>query len=192
MREIVYLVAASLDGFIADADGAFDAFPFDAIYGAELLAMFPETLPAPYRAAVGDHTPNQQFDTVLMGRSTYELGSRVGLTSPYPTLSQYVVSQTMTASPDPAVRVISGDTLGQIRRLQQEPGRSIWLCGGGKLAATLLQAGVLSQVWIKLNPVVFGTGIPLFNGVNVATALTLESHHAFSGGRLLLRYRVGS
>ena len=65
--------------------------------------QFPETFPARYRQHIGNEAANQVFDTVLMGRATYEAGVRKGLTSPYPTLDQYVISATMTESPDPEV-----------------------------------------------------------------------------------------
>lgn len=78
-------------------------------------------------------TPNRHFDTVLMGRSTYELGSA----SPYAHLRQIVFSRTLT-SPDPAVR-IETDPVETVRTLKQEDGGlGIWLCGGADLAGQLL------------------------------------------------------
>ena len=45
MRELIYYVAATLDGFIAHEDGSFDGFPWDDAFVADLFARFPETLP---------------------------------------------------------------------------------------------------------------------------------------------------
>jgi dihydrofolate reductase len=191
VREIIYYVAATADGFIARADGSFDAFPFDAGYGSELLARYPETFPAPYRRQIGNTAENRVFDAVLMGRATYEVGVREGLTSPYPTLDQYVVSTTMTGSPDPDVTLIAANAVDRIRELQYRPGKAIWLCGGGALASSLLSAGLLSGLILKLNPVVFGSGVPLFRGEVAPAALTLTDQQAFPSGHLLLQYRVG-
>ncbi|UUS34440.1 MULTISPECIES: hypothetical protein [Streptomyces] len=58
----------------------------------------PETVPTAYRHLVPGpaETANRRFDTVLMGRGTYERGLRDGATSPYPHLRQCVTS----SSPD--------------------------------------------------------------------------------------------
>lgn len=190
MRDLIYYVASTADGFIARADGSFDAFPFDAEYGDELLARFPETFPAHYRRQIGNTAENRVFDAVLMGRATYEVGLREGITSPYPTLDQYVVSTSMSESPDPAVTLISDNVLERVRKLQDQPGKAIWLCGGGALASSLLSAGLLSKLIIKLNPVVFGAGIPLFRGELKPISLSLIEHRSFRSGHLLLSYTV--
>ena len=47
-----------------------------------------------------------------------------------------------------------------VRRLKQEEGAAIWLCGGGALAATL--ADEIDRLVLKRQPLLFGAGIPLF------------------------------
>src|SRR5690606_32914308 len=100
MRELIYYVASTLDGFIAHEDGSFEGFPWDDAYGADLFASFPETIPAHLREGQSTRAGNKYFDAVLMGRKTYEVGLQEGITSPYPTLEQYVFSRTMKESPD--------------------------------------------------------------------------------------------
>ncbi len=92
MRSLVYFVACTLDGYIAAVDGAFDFFPFEGPQVADLLAEFPEMIPGHFRDMVGIAAENQRFDTVLMGRATYEIGEADGITSPYPHLRQILVS----------------------------------------------------------------------------------------------------
>jgi dihydrofolate reductase len=190
VRDLVYYVASTLDGFIAEEDGSFHRFPWDDDFGAELLATFPETFPAHLRGAGSTPAENRWFDAVLMGRNTYEVGLREGITSPYPTLKQYVFSRTMGRSPDPEVTLISTDSIAAVRALKQEPGRAIWLCGGAQLAATLFGAGLVDRLIVKLNPVVFGTGIPLFGEGIEPTALTLTDSNTYPSGHLVLHYAV--
>ncbi|GLZ30389.1 diacylglycerol kinase [Lentzea sp. NBRC 105346] len=159
MRKLIYFVATTLDGFIAEEDGSFDGFLFEGDHMTAMVTEFGDTLPAQARQALGIDAPNHNFDTVLMGRNTYQVPG--GLPSPYPHLRQYVVSSTLTGTPDD-VEVISGNVVDKVRELKNEDGLDIWLCGGGKLAADL--AGEIDVLHLKVHPIVFGTGVPLFDG----------------------------
>ncbi|WP_430786516.1 dihydrofolate reductase family protein [Actinoplanes sp. G11-F43] len=179
MRKLVYFVATSLDGFIAAPDGSWDFLPISDDVTAYINARYPETVPTHVRAALGFDPPGQRFDTVLMGRNTYEPALKIGVTSPYAHLSQIVFSRGLGASPDPAVRIVATDPLEFTTRLKQEPGGDIWLAGGGDLAGQLLPA--VDELVIKLNPVLTGDGIPLArtgfepHGLDLISATPLES-----------------
>ena len=190
MRELKYFVACSVDGFIAGEDGSLDAFADDGSYFAELFASYPETCPGHLREALGVRAENERFDTVLMGRKTYEPGLEVGLSSPYPTLKQYVFSTTMEESPHEDVTLVSEDAAGLIRELKKGPGKDVWLAGGSTLAASLFSEGLVDELVLKMNPVVLGSGIPLFSGDVDSTRLELADGETYSGGVTLLRYRV--
>lgn len=190
MRDVIYYIASTLDGFIAHEDGSFDGFPWDEHYGAALLASFPETFPAHLRDVDAPPVANKWFDTVLMGRKTYEVGLREGITNPYPTLKQYVFSRTMEQSPDEHVVLISDKAAEVVRTLKHEPGNAIWLCGGADLAATLFAETLIDKLFVKLNPVVFGSGIRLFGKQIKPTALSLTSSRVFDSGHMLLHYTV--
>ncbi|MFC7546040.1 dihydrofolate reductase family protein [Plantactinospora sp. GCM10030261] len=187
MRDLVYYVASSLDGFIAGPEGEFDFFPFEGGLKAYVTSTYPETLPTPYRAAVGLDVPNARFDTAIMGRGTYEPGLREGFTSPYAHLRQYVFSRTLPAAPDPEVTVLADDPLPFVRELKRQEGQDIWLCGGGTLAAELLPE--IDELCVKLNPVVVGAGIPLFTRSFEPWRFTITETRPFDTGVVLLRYR---
>ncbi|MFJ9007308.1 hypothetical protein [Streptomyces canus] len=58
MRKLVYYIGVSLDGRIAGPGGEFDFFPQGdeqqtAAYSSWMNALYPETVPTAYRAAVG-------------------------------------------------------------------------------------------------------------------------------------------
>jgi dihydrofolate reductase len=190
MRELVYYVASTLDGFIAHEDGSFDGFPWDDEYGADLFASFPETIPAHLRGANGSPDDNKWFDAVLMGRKTYEIGLREGITNPYPTLDQYVFSRTLQKSPDKQVKLIRENAVDTVKALKQESGKAIWLCGGADLASTFLEAYLIDKFIVKLNPVVFGSGIPLFSEGIEQTTLKLTDSKVYNSGHVLLYFQV--
>jgi dihydrofolate reductase len=121
LRDLTYYVASSLDGFIAREDGSFDFFPAEGDHLADYVARFPETLPGHLRAALGVTAGNRSFDAVLMGRRTYEVGLKIGLTSPYGHLAQYLFSRTMAASPDPSVELLRGDPPSEPIRTGGQP-----------------------------------------------------------------------
>jgi dihydrofolate reductase len=188
MRELKYYVACTVDRFICREDGSLDCFPMQGPHLADQVATFPETIPAHLRQALGVRGGNQWFDTVLMGRKTYQVGLNLNITSPYPHLSQYVFSRSMKQSPDPAVELVSGDAAGFVRKLKQQPGEDIWLCGGGALAAELFSE--IDELILKVSPILLGAGIPLFARPVTQTSLDLAESKTYSNGCLLLRYRI--
>jgi dihydrofolate reductase len=191
MRSLVYFVATTLDGYIAGRDRADpDFFPFEGPHVADLLAEFPEMIPGHVRATLNLSDDNRRFDTIVMGRTTYDIGRKVGLTSPYPHLRQIVVSSSITASPDPAVEVVGQDVTDRVRALKAERGKDVWLAGGGRLAASLVDE--IDELILKVNPVVLGAGIPLFDGLVGPRPVTPTGHKVYPNGFALLRYRWSS
>ena len=158
MRNLVYFVAVTLDGFIASPDGGVDFFDYEGDHMAAHIEHYPETLPVHVRAALGvEDRPSQRFDTMLMGRGTAQPGLDVGIASPYPHLRQYVFSRTLPDSEDPTITVVRDNPLALARSLREEDGLDIWLAGGGDLAGQLLP--VVDELFLKIHPVVLGSGI---------------------------------
>ena len=156
MRELVYYVATSIDGYIAGPAGQFDAFVFEGDHAAAQLERFPDAIPTDAAAHLGIDQTTGRFSTVLMGWNTYAVG---GLDSPYRHLEQIVFSRTRTATAE-NLRTTDADPRDVIRDLRTQPGGDIWLCGGGDLAAHLVDE--IDRIIIKRQPVLFRSGIPLF------------------------------
>jgi dihydrofolate reductase len=187
MRSLVYFVACTADGYIAARDGATDFFPpFEGPQAVDVLAEFPEMMPGHLRGALDITAANQRFDTIVMGRATYEVGLGDGITSPYPHLQQIVASTTMS-SPDADVEVVGEDVRERVRELKQQPGKDIWMAGGGRLAAAL--ADELDELILKVNPVVVGSGIALFAEPVGPRPVVMTEHRVYPSGYAVLRYR---
>ncbi|MGV9245572.1 dihydrofolate reductase family protein [Streptomyces sp. NPDC003710] len=186
MRKLTYYVAASLDGYIAGPDGGYDFFPFEGEVREAILAEYPETMPVHVRGPLGlTATPHRHFDTVIMGRGTYEPAVKAGIASPYAHLEQYVVSRTLTSA-DPEVEIVAEDPAALVRDLKKQEGMGIWLAGGGKLAAALRDE--IDELIIKRNPVVIGTGIPLFDGPFAPTGFLPTARRSFDSGVSIVTY----
>src|SRR5581483_9971985 len=138
------------------------------------------------RAALGISEDAKRFDTVLMGRSTYEVGLREGIASPYAHLRQYVVSTTMPHSPAQDLNLCRKNPLELVRSLKREHGMDIWICGGSRLASAL--APEIDELILKINPVVFGSGIPLFDGLHTAMPTILRDQKRYPNGFVLAHY----
>ncbi|GLW97698.1 dihydrofolate reductase family protein [Microtetraspora sp. NBRC 16547] len=187
MRKLTYYVATTIDGFIADPDGGFGFFPEAEDMARFLNSAQPETVPTAFRGPAGlEGVANKRFDTVLMGRGTYQPALDAGITSPYGHLRQYVVSTTIAEITDPEVELVTGDPVELVRRLKQEDGLGIWLCGGGKLAGTLLPE--IDELIIKRYPVVIGAGIPVFSAPFQPQLFDLVDTRTFSNGAVVLTY----
>ena len=188
MRKLIYYIASTVDGFIARENGAFDFFPMTGEHLPYVVEEYPETIPTHLREVMGVRGANRHFDAVVMGRRTYDVGASARITSPYSHLQQYVVSSTMAASPDSAVSLISADPVDAVRALKQQDGLGIWLCGGGRLAATLLDE--IDEMVLKINPIILGTGTPLFRCEERPVNLELTDTRTFAGGVAIHRYRI--
>ncbi|KAM3116551.1 dihydrofolate reductase family protein [Phormidesmis sp. 146-33] len=188
MRELKYYIACTVDRFIARKDDSYDFFLMEGEHVADLLTTFPETIPGHVRDKLGITADNQYFDTVLMGRRTYEIGLKEGISNPYPQMKQYVISQTLKDSPDSAIELVSSDPIAFIKKLKQQPGQNIWLCGGGNLAAILFPE--INELILKVHPILLGSGIPLFSGVVTQTSLKLTHSQIYNNGFMLLHYQI--
>ena len=187
MRSLTYYVAVTLDGYIADPAGGFEFFPVEGPHMAWLSERYPETLPGHVRTPFGIDASNQHFDTVVMGRATYEPALDIGVTDPYPHLRTVVFSRSLESAPNGTVEITAEDPVSKVQRLKEDDGLDIWLCGGGKLAGVLQQE--IDELLIKRYPIIAGNGRRLFEGAFHPEAFAPVHHHAFDNDVVFTHYR---
>ena len=192
MRKLTYFIASTLDGFIAGPDAADPTgvggfWPIGDDYVSHLIETYPETLPFMARDALGVTTEGTRFDTVVEGRRSYEVGLDAGVTNAYPHLRHFVVSRSMAESPDPGVELVR-DPVATVREAKQQPGRDIWLVGGGDLAGAL--SAEIDELILKISPLTIHTGVPLFGSSAEfdPRVWTLTDHTVLDSGTLFLTY----
>lgn len=175
MRQLVYYVAVSLDGYIAGPNEAIDKFAADGPLVEKYLSDL------------------QSFDTVVMGRKTYEFGYKFGLEPgqpAYPHMRHYIFSESMALdNTHEQVKVIKRD-LSMVQQLKNEDGLDIYLCGGGVFAGWLLDNQLIDVLKIKLNPIILGGGTPLFGKSHTSLSLQQTDVQEFDGGLSLRTYRM--
>lgn len=104
----------------------------------------------------------------------------------------YIFSKTLhfPTEPHERVKVVADNELAVIQQLKESEGTDIYVCGGGTFASFLFEHELIDEVIIKLNPLVLGSGIPLFGRSQKAAQLQLLASKAYDTGVLLLTYRV--
>ncbi len=172
-RNKVY-IATSLDGYIAEPDG-----------GIGFLEAFPD----PADEDMGFHAFMSEVDAMLMGRKTYETVIGFGVDWPY-TLPVFVWSSSLKA-PKPGleekVRMVEGDArsvLSQIHSL----GHSSLYIDGGRTIQSLLKEDLIEEMTITTIPVLIGSGIPLFGGLEGRPKFVCKDCRRFSNGTVQSRF----
>ncbi|HEX9219750.1 MAG TPA: dihydrofolate reductase family protein [Gemmatimonadaceae bacterium] len=169
-RRVRYHVAVSLDGFIAGPNGEYDWIVMDP--SIDFAALYKE------------------FDTVVMGRKTYEVTTATGGHGAMPGLDVVVFSRTLPAATYPGVRILNDNPRQVVAALKAKRGGDIWLFGGGNLFRSLLDAGLVDTVEVAVMPVLIGAGIPLLPP-GAATKLVLADQKILpASGIVALAYSV--
>jgi dihydrofolate reductase len=163
----------SLDGFIAGPSGEYDwIVPDPEIDFAAIWA---------------------RFDTVLMGRKTFEIAqTRRKMFSGF--VSRWVVvSMTLRPEDHPDTAILSSGIEAAVAALKAEPGtqpqKDIWLMGGGVLFRFLLDAGLVNAIDVMVMPVLLGSGVPLLPEGRRQT-LRLAKSKMLPSGILQLSYDI--
>lgn len=185
MRKITAFIFTSLNGYYQGADGNIDWHS----NGPEEIEFAQNKL--------------QEGKTLLFGRKTYEL-IRNFWVSPmayelFPTVAlrlnqteKLVCSNTLKKTEWNNTSIISGDTVGEIKRLKESVGEDITLMGSGNLLKQLAEADLIDEYEIMIDPVLLGNGKTIFEGINKELNLQITEARLFrESGTLLLYYKKG-
>lgn len=172
MRRVCYSVAMSLDGYIAGPNGEIDWIVVD-----------PE---------IDFGTLFKGFDTMLLGRKSYDAARQQGGGVGTYGMPAYVFSTTLRQADCPDVTV-SDNPGGIVRTLKAMAGKDIWMFGGGGLFRSLLQLDLVDAVQVAVIPVLLGDGLPLLPRPATQAKLRLTKHTIYEQtGTILLEYEVGA
>jgi dihydrofolate reductase len=171
MRKLVLSVAVSLDSFIEGPNGEYDWCIIDPEFN------WPEFF--------------NRFDTVFVGRKTYEMSLAMGGHPPgFPKFNEYVFSTTLDKVRDESI-LIKENIKAEVEKIKNERGKDIWLFGGASLTTSLMNLGLVDELLLAVHPIILGSGKPLFKNISGRINLELIDSKSYSSGLLSLTYRVG-
>ena len=191
MRNLIFFMHTSLDGFVAGPNGELGWINLDD-------AMFDFVA-----------TMTDQADTALYGRVTYEMmqsywpkaGEQPNATKHdkehsalYNKVSKIVLSKTISEKGLGNTTVISDQLTDNINKIKKQDGKNILIFGSPGASQSLLNQGLIDEFWLFVNPIILGQGMPLFKDITGTTKLKLVESKTFACGVIALHYEksIGS
>jgi dihydrofolate reductase len=183
MRKVIYSPMVSLDGFVEGPNREIDW----GIVDEELHTYI--------------NDQHNQIDTYLFGRRMHEVMTYWDTAETDPANPEYalefariwkkihkiVFSKTLENIQDNAT-LSRGNIVEEIARLKAEPGKDIGV-GGATIAATLMRLGLIDEYWLYVQPIILGSGTPMFPALDSKINLRLLETRTFNSGVILLRYQ---
>lgn len=166
MKKVRLFIAMSLDGYIADRAGNVNW----------LTGQGEDDTVDAYSEFVKD------IDTVVMGWNTYH--QIITELSPdewvYNDFKTYVVTHNKRTSSD-KICFTDESPVVLVKRLKEEGGKDIWICGGANIIQQLVQEDLIECYYITVIPTILGSGIRLFENTDHEIELRLQKTQAYNG-----------
>jgi len=185
MRRLVSFMHLSLDGRTNSATG-----------GLEWINISDEMFECSERQSA-------RSDLALYGHGTYQIMEAYWPTAAdkpdasshdiahagwYSKVDKVIISTTMPESDDPKKTVVGTDIPGYINKIKQMPGLDIVMFGSPTLTRSLMEDNLIDDYWLFYNPIILGTGVPLFGGLKDPIHLQLAESNTFKSGVVCSHY----
>ncbi len=195
MKKLKLQVQVSVDGYMADASGNTDWMLWnwgaDWSWDGELQDYFTGL--------------KSSVDTVLLSRRMAEegfIGHWAAISqnknNPLHRMAAYinnahkvVFSHKLSDAHWPNSSLARGNLVSAVTKLKQQPGKDIIAYGGASFAAALIEANLVDEYYLFINPVLLGAGLPLFDSPGRRRPLRLQKSLGFNSGMCVLQYTKG-
>jgi dihydrofolate reductase len=181
MRKVLFFILTSLDGYFEGPDHDLGWHNVDDEFNDFSIEQL------------------DSVDTLLFGRVTYEMMASFWPSS-FAIETDPIVAEKMNSKPKIVfsrtlsradwqnTRLVKTNFAAEISKLKQQPGKDLIIFGSSDLAVTFLQAGLLDEIRVLVNPIALGSGKPLFKGLDRQLKLKLLKTRVFHNGNILLYY----
>lgn len=184
MRKIIIWNVVTLDGCF-EGEKPWDLSFHNLVWGPELEALSLEQL--------------QEADMLVFGKNTYK-----GMAEYWPTaegegkvtalmnsIAKVVCSSSLKKAEWSNTTIIR-DGVSELKHLKEQGDKPMYIFGSGKLAQSLMNAGVIDEIRLCVAPIVLGKGRRLFTGENATRNLKLLESRSLQNGGVILRYEVSN
>lgn len=187
MRKVISFMHVSLDGFVAGPKGEMDWIRVDG----EIFELASEA--------------TQSADLALYGRTTFQMMDAYWPTAGdkpkaskhdkehstwYNQVDKVVLSKSLAGQQIPKVTIVNGDLRSQIGKFKEAPGKDIVIFGSPRAVHSLMKEDLVDEIWLFVNPVLLGSGIPMFKDIDTRKSMTLLLDKRFPSGVVALKYQV--
>jgi dihydrofolate reductase len=188
MRKIIVLTFVTLDGVMQAPGGPDEDRSGSFNYGGWTVPYFDEEL-----GQIMAEQMSRPFD-LLLGRKTFEVfaaywphheeeGAEINQAT------EYVASNTLTSHEWSKSVFLSGDVVKEINKLKQQEGPDLHVHGSSNLIQTLLEHDLIDEFWLKIFPVVLGTGKRLFDQGTIPASLSLMKSQSLPSGVMIANFK---
>jgi dihydrofolate reductase len=186
MRKLKLQVQMSVDGFIADPNGAMNFMVWDwddelnqyvadltepvdcIVLGRKLAEGF-----IPHWAAVAANPDHLEFTAGKKYTDTHKV----------------VFSKTLTRSEWDNTVLAKGKLVEEITKLKKQDGKEIIAYGGATFVSALIKHGLIDEFHLFINPAAIGNGMPIFSQLGRKQELALAQSRSFDCGIVVLHYK---
>jgi dihydrofolate reductase len=183
MRKIIVLSFMTLDGVIQGPGGPEEDTSGGFKYGGWTVPYFDD-----YASKAMSDQMGRPFD-LLLGRKTYDIWKSYWpehnndlIGEGINRATKYVASNTLTEADWEKTVILRDNVVDEIKKLKQGEGPDLQVHGSGNFIQTLLENDLVDELWLKIFPIMLGSGKRLFDGGQIPAAFTLENcSHSPSG-----------
>ncbi len=187
MRKLKLQIQMTIDGFIAGNNGEMDWMCFswtdDIIHYVSEITQPVDTIILGRKLAEG-FIPHWESVVQDSKNPEYEAGLK------YTSTPKIVFSKTIKKSIWNNTLVANGDFVEEITNLKNQNGHDIIVYGGGTFVSSLINAGLIDEFHLFINPTAIGNGMTIFSGINKNLNLKLKLAKQFDCGIILTFYEL--
>jgi dihydrofolate reductase len=196
MRKLKLEMQVSVDGYTAAADGGVDwmlwpwsdTWPWDA----ELRALHDGLTASADCILLSGRMAEEGFCNHWERVAGDVRNPQSGFARAITATRKVVATRTIPTSRWRNTELLRGDLVDALTRLKQEPGRDILAYGGPTLASALIDARLVDEAYLFVNPVVLGQGRPMFKDLHGHARLKARRATCFPCGMTVLEYTAGT